>query len=406
MNPDSEKLIYQIRILRTLIVSSYGQAQNAENGVKSFWSALDIARLSSLTHKMKTRGDSLRVLLQTVADGTVAGPAVVALAESVVSHVYLIKAEIHELVGQERIDEYADACLPHIGQFTSEAARSVTPNHSPLMTDASRMYHVLRGLAPSDVVVYYCVLAASNFAAGIQVAAQSLAKIVRELKFPPEYQQAGLSILNYFSAVLEDKYPGIPVEVSIQQYHDKVTLLITLPDGSQDVVEKVLTEYALVVAGKVSPQEFIPNQMRALALQQKLELAQMEVRQTRDLLRLQEQYSSARIEALEQDVNNLYSLLGRELTSRDELQRGFIRLSTQGKSDQLHQQLGVLLERLGDAIENRNEQHATVLLEDIREADPDLFSRISIYLYEAAATGAIGSYAFDWIKAILNSFPK
>jgi hypothetical protein len=78
----------------------------------------------------------------------------------------------------------------------------------------------------------------------------------------------------------------------------------------------------------------------------------------------------------------------------------------QSKSDHLHQQLSVLLERLGDAIENRDEQHAQILLEDIREADPDLFTKISVYLYEAAATGVIGSFAFDWIRVILNAFPK
>lgn len=405
MNPESERLIYQIRILRTLVVSSSGQAQNTEPNLKTLWSAIDVSRLSNLTHKMKTRGDSVRVLLQTVDDGAVAGPAVVALAESVLSYAILVKATITELVGEEKINEYAAVCLPQIAQFSASFARSIVME-SATTSAASRLFFVLRQLASCDVALYYCVLAACNFAEGIKVDTQGVARIVRELKFPAEYQQAGLSILNYFSAILDDRYPDIPVEVSIQQSHDKVKLLITLPDGSQEVIEKLLTDYGLVVAGRMSSQDLIPNQVRALALQQKLELAQMEVRQTRDLLRLQEQYSAARIESLEQDVKNLYSILGRELSSRDELQRGFVQLSLQGNNDQLHQQLGILLERLGDAIDRRDEQHARVLLEDIREADPDVFSKISMYLYEAAATGVIGSYAFDWIKVILSAFPK
>ena len=96
-------------------------------------------------------------------------------------------------------------------------------------------------------------------------------------------------------------------------------MLITLPDGSQEIVEKLLTDYGLVVAGKLNARELMSSDVRALALQQKLELAQMEVRQTRDLLRKQEKYAAGRVESLEQDVKNLYSLLGRELASKDEL---------------------------------------------------------------------------------------
>lgn len=406
MNQDRDKLIYQLKILRTLVIGSYGQVINVGSGVRNLWQTTDIARLSNLTHKMKTRGDSVKVLVQTVDDGAVSGPAVIALSESVLNYPFLIKAVVSELIGDERINEYADICYPQIRQFNAELAGNVLAGNATLTADANRLITVLRLLAPPDVALYYSVVAACNFAKGIKVDTSGLARIVRELKFPAEYQQAGLSILNYFSAILDDKYPGIPVEVSIQQHQDRVKLVITLPDGSQDVVEKLLTEYGLVVAGKISPQEFIPDQLRALALQQKLELAQMEVRQTRDLLRLQEQYSSARIASLEQDVKNLYSLLGQEVTSRDELQRGFVQLSLQSKSDQLHQQLGILLERLGDAIESRDEQHARVLLEDIREADPDVFSKVSMYLYDAATTGVIGCYAFDWIKVILNGFPK
>lgn len=406
MNSKNEKLVFQLRILRALVVGSWGQLQNVENGIKSLWNANDIARVGSLTHKMKTRGDSVRVLLQTINDGAVAGPAVIALAESVLNFATLIKAIVEDLVGQQRIDEYASVCLRQIEKFDANLARVVEFGDTTINADASRLVHVLRTFSPADVALYYSVSAACNFASGIQVDPQGMARIVREIKFPPEYQQAGLSILNYFSSVLEDRYPAVAVGISIQQYQDKVTLLITLPDGSQEVVEKVLTEYGLVVAGKMSPHDFLPDQMRALALQQKLELAQMEVRQTRDLLRLQEKYSSSRIESLEQDVKRLYSLLGQELSSKSELQKGFIELALHSQNDKLHPQLSLLLEKLSGAIDSRDEQHTKVLLEDIREADPDVFSRISMYLYESAATGIIGSVAFDWIKVILSAFPK
>ena len=290
--------------------------------------------------------------------------------------------------------------------FNADLARSINGGKVQVTAAAQRLPHVLNALAPTHVAFYYCVLAATNFAAGVKFDDMGLAKIVRELKFPAEYQQAGLSILNYFSAVLEDRYPDVLVGVSIQQYQDKVTLLITLPDGSQEIVEKLLTDYGLVVAGKLNPRELMSSDVRALALQQKLELAQMEVRQTRDLLRLQEKYAAGRVESLEQDVKNLYSLLGRELASKDELQRGFIELSLQSQNDQLKQQLSLLLVRLGDAIDHRDAQGTRIVLEDIKEADPDVFSKLSVYFYEAAATGVIGCVAFEWLKVILVAVAK
>lgn len=406
MHSSSEALIYQIKILRVLVVGSFGQLLNAKTCLKEVLTAEQISRLSNLTHKLKTRGDSARVLLQTIDDGNVAGPAVVALAESIMSYIGLIKAEIVEAVTQEVIDAHSAACMPQIVTFTADLARSINSVKVQVNAASQRLPHVLKALVPTHVAFYYCLLAATNFAAGVKFDEMGLAKIVRELKFPAEYQQAGLSILNYFSAVLEDRYPDVLVGVSIQQYQDKVTLLITLPDGSQEIVEKLLTDYGLVVAGKLSARELMSNDVRALALQQKLELAQMEVRQTRDLLKLQEKYATGRIESLEQDVKNLYSLLGRELASKDELQRGFIELSLQSQNDQLKQQLSLLLGRLGDAIEHRDEQSTRIVLEDIKEADPDVFSKLSAYFYEAAATGVIGCAAFEWLKVILVSVAK
>ena len=85
MHSSSEALIFQLKILRTLVVGSFGQLLNAKTSLKEVLTAEQISRLSNLTHKLKTRGDSARVLLQTIDDGNVAGPAVVALAESIMS---------------------------------------------------------------------------------------------------------------------------------------------------------------------------------------------------------------------------------------------------------------------------------------------------------------------------------
>lgn len=185
-----------------------------------------------------------------------------------------------------------------------------------------------------------------------------------------------------------------------------VTLVITLPDGSQDTVTQALNDYGLVVTGRMPARELVGDDIKALALQQKLELAQMEVRQTRDLLRLQERYSNGRIESLESEVKNLYALLGREFTSRERLQEGLLNLTKQMASGHIGEQATQLLSALSEAISERNDQRTRILLEDIQSADPDLFERLSDFFFQAATTGVIGNYVYDWLKVLWPVLPK
>src|SRR5262249_18064385 len=57
-------------------------------------------------------------------------------------------------------------------------------------------------------------------------AREDLPAIERAIEFPPEYKQAGIGILSYFSEVLAKKYPNEDIRVSILQAGNKVTLRI------------------------------------------------------------------------------------------------------------------------------------------------------------------------------------
>ncbi|MCP4023838.1 MAG: pentapeptide repeat-containing protein, partial [Desulfobacteraceae bacterium] len=74
--------------------------------------------------------------------------------------------------------------------------------------------------------------------------------INRSIEFPPEYKQAGISILNYFSEVLKTKYPDTNATVQIKQDGLKVIMTIDPGDGNKEIIEKALDEYGLVVRGQ------------------------------------------------------------------------------------------------------------------------------------------------------------
>ncbi len=396
----------RLRVIRNLTVSAYGSLLNGGTLKSEISDELVAQRLNSMVFKIKSRFDSFKVLIQTLPDGSRSDGAV-ALAESVIAHASMVHALLVSAGFGERAQPYAEACTPHLVQFSAASAGRAITSDAEILKNSMRLPSQLKHHAPDAVVYYFCASAAKEFGSGIHLTgSDGLARIVREITFPPEYQQAGLSILNYFSAVLNDKYPNIPVTVSIRQQPEKVTLVITLPDGTQDTVSKTLSDYGLVVTGQMTPNEFAGDDLKALALQQKLELAQMEVRQTRELLRIQDQYANRRVESLETEVKNLYTLLGREFTLREALQVGLLNLVGQMTPGHVGGQAAILVQSLATAIAERNVDRTRVISEDIQSNEPALFSRLNEFFLKAATSGVIGNSVYDWLKIIWPVLPK
>lgn len=407
MTTQHDTLQEQLKFLRNLSVSAFGTLVKTAEFREQFPDPLLFQRLNGLVYKVKSRFDSYKVLRQEVKNGVGADGAI-ALAQSLITNLELI-GELLDSVGIDKAaNEYVSTCELVIGGLIPQSELdSPYPSKDFLRESVRLPTQLKRHLIPPTVIYWFIIRLAVKYAHSIHLtSADGLATIIREITFPPEYQQAGLAILNYFSAVLADKYPSIPVAVSIKQEPNLVTLVITLPDGSQDTVTQALNDYGLVVTGRMAARELVGDDIKALALQQKLELAHMEVRQTRDLLRLQERYSNGRIESLETEVKNLYALLGREFTSRERLQEGLLSLTTQLASGHIGEQATQLLSALSEAISERNDQRTRILLEDIQTADPALFERLSDFFLNAAASGVIGNYVYDWLKVLWPVLPK
>lgn len=112
--------------------------------------------------------------------------------------------------------------------------------------------------------------------------------IRREIEFPAELRDAGLSVLNYFHAYLTDKYPDDQVAVRIRQDGRMVRLEIDPPDGKKEVVETELAEYGLVVAGQKDPAEILDDAFQIQRLKNHLSIARAQHEATKELLAIQE----------------------------------------------------------------------------------------------------------------------
>ena len=137
----------------------------------------------------------------------------------------------------------------------------------------------------------------------------------RSIEFPAEYWEAGNSILSYFSKILSIKYPNNKIKVRIEQEGLMLRMIIVTPTGEKEEIEKTLEEYGMVVTGRLEAENFLNNPLEVMALKNKLEIANLELRQTRQLLALTTDNNQQRIESLETQVRNLHSIIAEGLQS-------------------------------------------------------------------------------------------
>lgn len=150
--------------------------------------------------------------------------------------------------------------------------------------EGTERYPKDRNFAPGEFEELYSNIAAIN---------ENL--IERFIEFPPEYHQAGISILNYFGSVLKKKYPDTKAKIKIEQDDLKVKMIIDPVDGGdREIIEQTLDDYGLVITGQMPPEEFTSDRLLLIELRSELRMAQARVETQKELL----QDKSAQIDKL------------------------------------------------------------------------------------------------------------
>lgn len=106
---------------------------------------------------------------------------------------------------------------------------------------------------------------------------ESIEQVERCITFPPEYYQAGLSILNYFGTVLRNKYPEQKATVKIEQHENMVRMIVESENGDKEIIEKALYEYELVMSGQTSVEDFYQDPIQTLELRNQIRMMQFQV---------------------------------------------------------------------------------------------------------------------------------
>lgn len=148
-------------------------------------------------------------------------------------------------------------------------------------------------------------------------------RIERLIEFKPEYLQSGITILNYFSTVLRQKYPDAKSIVRIEQEGLNVRLLIIPEKGDEiQVIEKTLEEYGLVISGKMKATDFLTDNMQIMELENKLEISKLELRFAHKQLEYERQNNKEKIANIENEVNWLRGQIGNTLSDMKQITMG------------------------------------------------------------------------------------
>lgn len=132
--------------------------------------------------------------------------------------------------------------------------------------------------------------------------------IDRCIEFTPEFHQAGVGILSYFSTYLNEQYPDENAKVKIEQNGQIVRLIIETSNGKKEIIEKALTDYQLVISGQKRAEDVTQNQKLILELNSELRIAKYRIETQQDIIQIQGG-----------QIDKLLTMIGNGLASKNQI---------------------------------------------------------------------------------------
>lgn len=308
---------------------------------------------------------------------------------------------------QKMVNEYAEAQTPRLyvnSVFVSNIERGITREIST--GDRKMLAALLRqpperymGLETDPRKVITDLLNRGSVS-------RRLPGLERSIEFPPEYKQAGISILSYFAEILAKKYPENDVRVNILQNGNKVTLRIETLDGDVEKIERTLEEYGLVVTGKMAVETFTEDRELIRDLKTRLEVASLELRLRREMYLEDRKHYEARVNSLEDQVTELRQLISVGLTHSSTL-ADIVRamIPVEGTQQRIASSLETIAELSRAEHTEENASRFRTALETVEKESPSIYARLLSHLHGIPA-GIMANLATPWVQNILTSLPR
>lgn len=234
---------------------------------------------------------------------------------------------------------------------------------------------------------------------------------VREITFPPEHYEAGMTILNAFSNIVRQRYAKEEVRVCIQQDGLKITLIIESPDGKREAIEKTIDEYQLVLSGDKTVDEFAVSNTEKLQLTQQLNFAKLQLETTQQLLDMEKRHScqlsehNSKISAQYDEVLKILSIAMKAPNDQLEKLSTLISDICESQNNAVIEACSLLQAKFEHGIKESDESEIKEALKVIANGSPSSFERLRSFI-ESTAAGVTGNYLYSWLLAVSSVFPK
>tara|TARA_R110002167_G_scaffold332470_2_gene539351 strand:- start:196 stop:1473 length:1278 start_codon:yes stop_codon:yes gene_type:complete len=225
-------------------------------------------------------------------------------------------------------------------------------------------------------------------------------QIIKSISFKREHQKSGITILQNFGDLLNDKYPEGGVAFTIKQEGLKIIMVIDHPEGEKETVEDYLNRYGLVVTGKISPEEFSADPIMVLDLKRQLIQLESDLKWSNEkqlLLTNTINGQDRHIESLSNQLEYFQSQLTEVLSNKHIEMRSLLELLNRADN-----QAESLIQPLISSINNENIQDTQNALECIKNSDNSLFQKLNdLVLNTMASAGANAPAWIDYLSKVL-----
>lgn len=235
--------------------------------------------------------------------------------------------------------------------------------------------------------------------------------IVREIVFPAEHYEAGMTILNSFSNIVRQRYAKEEVSVSIQQQGLKISLIIETPDGRREAIEETIKEYNLVLSGHKSVDDFSVSKNESLQLTQQLSFAKLQLETNQQLLEMERRHSdqlATHNTIITNQYNEVLTILSIALNNPNEqiknLSAAIAEISA-SQNNVVLEACKLLQQKFEKGIQIADEDEVKKALKTIATNSPSTFDKIRNFV-ESTAAGVAGNYVYSWLISVSNCLPK
>ena len=226
-------------------------------------------------------------------------------------------------------------------------------------------------------------------------------QIIKSISFKSEHQKAGITILQNFGNLLNEKYPEGGVAFTIKQDGFKVIMIIEHPAGEKETVEDYLNRYGLVVTGKIPPEEFSSDPIMVLDLKRQLIQVESDLKwsnEKQSLLTNTINGQDRQIETLSSQLKYFQNQLTDVLSSKHLEIKSLLELVNRGDI-----QTESLIQPLIKSINSENKQETQNALKHIKSNDSSLFQKLNDLVLNTMASSSANAPA--WIEYLSKVLP-